>query len=127
MGLFNYLRTAVLGVDIDEEQRRSDAATAHLAALNEARGWAPPVDLIAEGGVTRAAGSFESQVDEAFTDELNARAKGFKNAADALISGSIGTALRLVPNWAWVAAAGFAAFYFWPIIGPRVRSLFARK
>lgn len=137
----SFLSRLFLGVDLDEEQRRSNALDAELAALNAARLQARLTDedpdndddalaLDAEyrANLARDTSAFDLDVDDAvFSEFRSGLADGFDN-----VTGAIRTSLDVprrflfasIPWYFWLAAALFAWWYLTG--GKSLKGLFAR-
>lgn len=113
MGLYNFFRTALTGVDVDEEQAKADAAGLQLSELN--RRYADADERNARLAADDSH-NFAGQVDQAFTDELGERADALRRGGDSLIGGTLRTLLRAVPVWVWIGLVLAALAYFWPTL-----------
>lgn len=138
MGLWNSLRSAVLGVDLEEVQRTSDATDAALQAEN-AKDYSPGGtvynQIVEERGVAAANETYEivqgheatqhidveAEVDEAFDQGL---AEGAQN-----IKGTIAAPFKL--TWAilpWqVWLVGLVALFLYMGGGVFLKGLISRK
>lgn len=62
------------------------------------------------------AAQLDSEVSDDFYEGLGEGADYLRRGGDSLIGGLLGTALRAVPVWVWIALAVAAAVYFWPVL-----------
>lgn len=119
----------LLGVDLDEEQRRSDAADAELARLNaEAleRGRISQ-ESYEQREANREAGAIN--VVDSVNDEFKAGlAEGLSNVTSGVkntLSGTIGTIFGTIPWSVWLLAA--VALFIWMGGLEMLRGRLARK
>ena len=113
------------GVDLDEEQARSDAADAQLDQLNaheiERGRYNAEIQGQIESNQTASASNYHARVDDQVNDEFAAGAReGFDNSvgavAGAIKDGAVGIA-RGVPWWVWLLLVVGALGYLGAITG----------
>ncbi len=131
MGLYNWFRTQATGVDLDAEQKRSDAADAALVKLNtdaEYLARLTPEDqmVVAEHLVQQVADSkaLSGQVDSAFVTGLkegfDAEVQLVHDSADAVGS----TVWKAIPLWVW--GAGAVGLFLYMGGGPFLKGILPR-
>ena len=107
MSLFSKL---LLGVDLDEEQRRGEAADAALAALNREKyqsgEWTQSQFETAERNrLAGATGDVSDEVTTVFKDELKRGPQNVSAGINATLSGIVRTVVQAVPLSVWLIAA----------------------
>jgi hypothetical protein len=111
MGLFSRI---FLGVDVDEEQRRSDELDRKLDAENarDAVKYGPEWQAMVRENQERDGSGYnmdvEAEVDEAFEEGLQEGADNITAVVSKpfdIAGAGIGALLKAVPWWVWAAAA----------------------
>ena len=110
MGLFNYLRTAVLGVDLDAEQQRNDALNAQAAALNQSaydRGvYDDATFAIAEAHrLSSDHPDISSEVSDAFNQSIQDTVSGTANVINKTAKLPFTFLWKSIPWQVWLVAA----------------------
>lgn len=102
----------ITGVDNDPEKDR--AVDARLRELNrqkfESGQWSADDYAASELRFESYDYDYEGQIGAEFQQGVNEQADKLRSGADSFISGTLGTALRLVPVWVWLALAVFIAW-----------------
>jgi hypothetical protein len=111
----SWLQKLFYGVDPSQDQADMDAADAKLRKLNADKlasgDWTQEQFDNSEGNIARSHINAQAEVSKAFDDEVDARAKSFRDFFASVIAFPLKNLPKVIPWQVWVVA-GVAVFVY---------------